>query len=125
MEKKNFVTLVMSVIGGMLFAIGMCMCLLSEWGVYPQGVVVSCVGLAELVGMLMVRRKMEGKTLIVRLNAKTIGVVALGVAGALVLGFGMCMTMLWESALLVPGIIVGVCGIVMLICLIPLCRGLR
>ncbi len=30
MEKKNFVALVMGVVGGLLFALGMCMCLLPE-----------------------------------------------------------------------------------------------
>lgn len=53
MEKKNFVTLVMSVIGGMFFALGMCMCLLPEWGAFNQGVVLllflipMCIGLKD------------------------------------------------------------------------------
>lgn len=125
MEKKNFVTLVMSVVGGVLFAIGMCMCLLPEWGVFDQGVAVSVVGLVELAVMLMVRRRMEGKSLIVRIDARTIGTVMLGLVGALVLGLGMCMTMVWGAVLMVPGIAVGLLGIVLLLCLIPLCRGLR
>lgn len=125
MEKKNFVTLVMSVVGGVLFAIGMCMCLLPEWGVFDQGVAVSVVGLVELAVMLMVRRRMEGKSLIVRIDARTIGTVVLGLVGALVLGLGMCMTMVWGAVLMVPGIAVGLLGIVLLLCLIPLCRGLR
>ena len=125
MEKKNFVTLVMSVVGGVLFAIGMCMCLLPEWGVFDQGVAVSVVGLVELAVMLMVRRRMEGKSLIVRIDARTIGTVMLGLVGALVLGLGMCMTMVWDAVLMVPGIAVGLLGIVLLLCLIPLCRGLR
>lgn len=125
MEKKNFVTLVMGVVGGVLFAIGMCMCLLPEWGAFDQGIAVAAVGLVELVAMLMVRRRMEGKSLIVRINARTIGTVVLGVVGALVLGLGMCMTMVWGAVLMVPGIAVGLLGIVLLLCLIPLCRGLR
>lgn len=125
MEKKNFVTLVMSVVGGVLFAIGMCMCLLPEWGVFDQGVAVSVVGLVELAVMLMVRRRMEGKSLIVRIDARTIGTVMLGLVGALVPGLGMCMTMVWGAVLMVPGIAVGLLGIVLLLCLIPLCRGLR
>ena len=31
MKKKDFVTLMMSVVGGILFALGMCMALLPEW----------------------------------------------------------------------------------------------
>lgn len=125
MEKKNFVSMIMGVIGGILFALGMCMCLVAEWGAFDQGVVVAVVGLVVLVALPMVRRKMEGKSLVVRLSAKTIGTAALAVVGALTLGIGMCMTMVWGAVLMVQGIAVGLLGIVLLLCLIPLCKGLR
>ena len=123
MKKENFVSLILGTIGGILFAIGMCMCLLPEWNAFQQGVVVAAIGLVVLLAMLIVRRKMEGKPA-VKLNAKTIGTVAWGIVGALVLGVGMCMTMVWQN-LMVPGIVVGVIGLVLLLCLIPLCRGLK
>lgn len=123
MQKKNFVSLVMGTIGGILFAIGMCMCLLPAWGVFTQGVVMGAVGAVILLAMLLVRRKMEGRSP-VRVGKKTIGAIALGVVGALTLGVGMCMTMVWEG-LLVWGIIVGVIGIVLLLCLIPLIKGIK
>ena len=123
MKKENFVTLILGTIGGILFAIGMCMCLLPEWNAFTQGVVISAVGVVVLLVMLIVRRKMEGKPAI-KITGKAVGTVALGIAGALVLGVGMCMVMVWES-LMVPGIIVGVIGIVLLLCLIPLCKGLK
>ena len=44
-------------------------------------------------------------------------------AGLFALGTGMCMTMLW--GMLVPGVAVGFAGIVLLLCLIPLCRGIK
>lgn len=122
MEKKNFVSLVMGTVGGILFAIGMCMCMLPEWNAFRQGIVVSSAGAVVLLAMLIVRRKMEGKPAI-QLNAKAFGTVALGIAGALALGVGMCLTMVWY--LLVPGIIVGIAGIVLLMCLIPICKGLK
>lgn len=37
MKKKNFVTLILSTIGGILFALGMCMCLIPEWGTFTPG----------------------------------------------------------------------------------------
>lgn len=123
MKKENFVTLILSTVGGILFAIGMCMCLLPEWNAFTQGVVVAAVGAVVLLAMLVVRRKMKGKPAI-KITGKAVGTVALGIIGALVLGVGMCMTMVWEG-LMVWGIIVGVVGIVLLLCLIPLCKGLK
>ena len=48
----------------------------------------------------------------------------LGTIGGILFAIGMCMVMVWES-LMVPGIIVGVIGILLLLCLIPLCKGLK
>ena len=122
MEKKNFVTLVFGTVGGILFAIGMCMCLLPAWNAFRPGVVLGAVGVAVLLAMWIVRRKMEGKPAI-RLTGKAVGTVLLGIVGALGLGVGMCMTMIWN--LLVPGILVGIVGIVLLLCLIPLVKGIH
>ena len=122
MKKKDFVTLILSTIGGILFALGMCMALLPAWGVFRQGVAVGAVGALVLAAMLVVRRKMDGKPAILW-NARTVGITLLGVVGALVLGLGMCMTMLWD--LLAPGILVGLAGIVLLLCLIPVVKGLE
>ncbi len=123
MSKKNFVSLVLGVIGVILFALGMCMAMLPEWNAFTQGVVVGCVGAVILIVMLLVRRKMEGKSIVVRLSGKTVGTIVLGVAGALVLGAGMCMVMVWE--MMIPGILAGLVGIVLLLCLIPLVKGIR
>lgn len=123
MKKENFVSMVIGAAGGILFAIGMCMCLLTEWNTFRQGIVAGVVGLVILLVMLVVRRKMQGKPPI-RLSAKAVGTVFLGIVGALVLGAGMCMTMVWEG-LLVQGILVGVAGIVLLLCLVPVCKGLE
>lgn len=123
MKKKNFITLIMGSVGGILFALGMCMCLLPQWNAFRQGVVVGVIGAAELLVMLLIRRRMEGKPAI-QLNKKAVGTIVFGIIGTLVFGTGMCMVMVWES-LLVPGIIVGIVGIVFLICLYPLCRGLK
>lgn len=122
MKKKDFVTLILSTIGGILFALGMCMALLPEWGVLNQGIVIGAIGLVVLLAMLLVRRKMDGKPAIV-FNARAIGITLLGVIGAIVLGVGMCMTMIWK--MMVPGIIVGIVGIVLLLCLIPVVKGLE
>lgn len=122
MKKKDFVTLIMSVIGGILFALGMCMALLPEWGAMTQGIVIGIVGVAVLLAMVLVRRKMDGKPAIV-FNVKAIATTLFGVLATVVFGVGMCMTMVWN--MMVPGIIVGIIGIVLLLCLIPICKGLK
>lgn len=47
--------------------------------------------------------------------------IVIGVIGALLLGVGMCCTMVWQS-LFVPGVIVGVIGIIVLACAYPVYR---
>ena len=122
MKKSSFVAMVMGTIGGILFAIGMCMCLLPEWNAFTPGVIMGSIGFVILLAMVIIWRKMENKTPI-QLNGKTVGTVALGVAGSLLLGVGMTLVMVWSN--LVLGIIVGILGIAVLLALIPLIRGLR
>lgn len=123
MSKKNFVSLILGTIGGILFALGLCMAMLPEWGAFTQGIIVGYIGAAILLALVLIRRKMEGKPVFVKLSAKTVGTVILGVVGALVLGAGMCMVMIWE--MMIPGILVGIVGLVLLLCLIPLVKGIH
>lgn len=122
MKKKDFVTMLMSVVGGLLFALGMCMALVPEMGTITQGVVMGVVGIAVLLAMVIVRRKMDGKPAIV-FNGKVIGITLYSIFSAAVFGIGMCMVLV--SSQMMWGIIVGVIGIVLLLCLIPLCKGLK
>lgn len=122
MKKKNFVSLIFCVVGGILFALGMCMCLLPEWKLFNQGVAAAAAGALILLIMLLVRRRMSDRRG-VRPRGKTVGAVLLCIAGALILGTGMCIAMMWNMML--SGILVGLLGIVMLLCLIPMCKGLE
>ncbi len=122
MKKSNFVALILGTIGGVFFALGMCMALIEEWGMFNKGIIVGVVGLVILLITLLVWRKMEGKEPI-KLNAKTVGSVAIGVIGALLLGIGMCLTMVFNKMIL--GIVIGLIGIVALLMLIPLTKGIR
>ncbi|MBR6735293.1 MAG: hypothetical protein IKL92_00285 [Oscillospiraceae bacterium] len=123
MSKKNFVTLILTTIGGIMFGIGMCMCLLPEWNAFNEGIVVGLIGTAVLLAMVLIRRKMEGKSNTIKLNSKTIGAIIIGALGTLAFGVGMCLIMVWNEMLW--GIIVGIVGIVLLLCLIPMFMGLK
>lgn len=122
MKKSTFISLLLGCVGGLLFSIGMCMCLLPEWNVFNQGVVVTAIGgvmLLVLATVLFAKNRKKGG----KINWKLIGKIAYGTVSALVLGLGMCLILVWEMML--PGIAVGVLGIVMLLCLIPMCIGLK
>lgn len=122
MKKSSFVALILGTVGGVFFALGMCMALLPEWGMETQGVVCGVAGLAILLATLLIWRKMEHKAPI-KLSGKTLLTVFMGVLGALLLGVGMCMTMVFNQ--MIAGIVIGLVGIVMLLMLIPLIKGLH
>ena len=122
MKKSSFVAMIMGTIGGIFAALGMCMCLLPEWNAFKPGVIMGCVGLVILLITIIVWRKMTNKDP-VRMSGKTLLAIILGVIGALMLGVGMCLAMVWSQ--MVFGIILGIAGIILLIFLIPLVKGLK
>lgn len=122
MKKSNFVALVLGTVSGILFSIGMCMALLPEWNAFVPGVVMGSIGLVLALITVIVWRKMENRPKI-RITAKTAGAIALSLIGALLLGVGMCFVLVWSN--MVVGIPVGIVGIVVLLCLIPMYKGLK
>lgn len=122
MKKSNFTAMILGTISMVFFALGMCMAMLPLWNAFTPGVVMGCAGLLLGLITVMVWRKMENKAP-VKLTGKTVGTVLLAIAGTLALGAGMCFTMVWGQ--LVPGIVIGLVGIVALLCLIPICKGLK
>lgn len=122
MKKSNFVAMILGTIGGILFALGMCMALIPEWDAFKPGVIMGVAGMVVLLIMVLVWRKMENKAPI-KLSGKTIGATLIGIAGSLLLGVGMCLTMVWSHMVL--GVIIGIVGIVVLLCLIPFIKGLK
>lgn len=122
MKKSTFVAMILGTVGGILFALGMCMALITEWNAFKPGVIMGVIGAIVLLVTVFVWRKMEHKAPI-RVSGKTIGASLIGIIGALLLGVGMCLTMVWSH--MVIGILIGVVGIVVLLCLIPFIKGLK
>lgn len=122
MKKSTFVAMILGTIGGILFALGMCMSLVPEMNAGRSGIVMGVAGIAVLLLTVLVWRRMEHKEP-VKLSGKTIGAVLIGIIGALLLGVGMCLTMVFGK--MVVGVIVGIVGIVVLMCLIPFIKGLK
>jgi amino acid transporter len=122
MKKSHFITLVICVVTGLIFSLGMCMCLLPEWNSFTLGVVLAAIGGVALVAMgliALVKNNKERQPV----NWKMVGKISFGVIAALILGLGMCMIMVWN--LMLWGIIVGIVGLVMLLFLIPMFLGLK
>lgn len=122
MKKSSFVALVLGTVSGVLFALGMCMALIPAWDAFRPGVVFGGVGLTLGLVTLLVWRRMEHKAP-VRVSGKAVLTILVGIAGALLFGVGMCFSMVWGQ--LVLGIVLGLAGIVVLLCLIPLTKGIQ
>ena len=122
MKKSSFTALLLGTLSGVLFAIGMCMALIAEWNAFTPGVVLGCAGVVLGVATMLIWRKMEHKAPC-HLSGRHVRAVLLGVAGALLLGVGMCFCMVWQRML--PGMLIGVAGIVLLVCLVPLLKGVK
>ena len=122
MKKSSFKALMLGTVSGVLFALGFCMALIPEWNAFKPGIVFGSVGL--LLGLItyLLWRKMEHKNPI-QISGKTLLTLLTGILGALTLGIGMCFSMVWNKLAL--GIGIGLTGIVILLCLIPLTQGIK
>lgn len=122
MKKSNFIAMVLGTVSGVLFALGMCMALIPEWDAFRPGVVFGCTGLLLALVTLLIWRKMEHKEP-VRISGKAVLTILVGIAGALAFGVGMCFCMVWNN--MITGVVIGLMGIVILLLLIPLTKGIK
>lgn len=122
MKKSSFVAIMLGTVSGVLFALGMCMALIPEWEAFKPGLVFGCVGLLLALVTLFVWRRMEHKQPI-QISGKAIFTIIVGIVGALALGVGMCFSMVWSKT--IAGILIGLVGIIILLCLIPLTKGIK
>ncbi|MBQ9967383.1 MAG: hypothetical protein IJO88_01515 [Oscillospiraceae bacterium] len=122
MKKSSFVAMILGTVSGVLFSLGMCMALLPEWDAFREGIIFGAVGLLLGLITLYIWRRMEGKKP-VRINGKMLAFAAFGVLGAMIFGVGLCLCLVWTNY--VVGTIVGLVGLVMLLCLIPMVKGIQ
>ena len=122
MKKSSFVAMMLGTVSGVLFALGMCMALLPEWNAFKPGIVFGAVGIVLGLITFVVWRKMEHKAPI-KLTGRMIALTVFGIIGALTLGVGMCFCMVWENIIL--GTIIGLVGILLLLSIIPITKGIK
>ena len=118
MKKETLLEIVLGTIGGLIFAAGMCMCLIPEWDLFNAGVVVAIVGFIVLLCIIPVYRKNHPKKPHGPINLGIVFAWVIGVIGALIMGFGMSRTMIENTSGsdMLIGIIIGVVGL--LICVL-------
>lgn len=122
MKKSSFITLILGTVGGVLFSLGMCMALLPEWDAFEEGIIFGLVGIAFGVAAFFVWCRLEHKKL-PKLGAKTVITIIYAIIGVLVFGTGFCLCLVWEQIII--GTLIGLLGIVMLISLIPMTKGIK
>ena len=122
MKKSSFVAMILGTVSGVLFALGMCMALLPEWNAMKPGIVFGTVGIILGGITVIVWRKMEKKPP-VKFNSRGIAITALAIIGALIFGVGMCLCLVLSKFVL--GTIIGLIGILILLSLVPIVKGIK
>lgn len=122
MKKSSFVAFILGTFSVIFFSLGMCMVLIAEWNAFQMGILLGGIGIILAFITLMIWRRMENKKPI-HVTIKSVVTVTVGVIGALMLGVGMCFSMVWQE--MVIGIVIGLIGILVLLCLIPLIKGIQ
>lgn len=115
MKKETLLEIIFGTIGGLVFAIGMCMCLIPEWNLFKTGCVVSIVGFILLLCIIPIYRSNHPKPKNNKKNNWSI-VIAwfIGIIGALIMGFGMSKIMVNNPSKedMIIGLIIGVIGLI-------------
>ncbi|MBQ2872711.1 MAG: hypothetical protein IJE89_01775 [Bacilli bacterium] len=114
MKKETLIQIILGTIGGLVFAIGMTMCLLPEWNLFTQGVVVSIIGFIILLCIIPVYRKNHPRKPRGPINWGIVLTFIIGIVGSLIMGFGMSKVLV-EGATkndMLVGIVTGVVGLI-------------
>ena len=118
MKKETLLEIILGTIGGLVFAIGLTMCLIPEWDLFASGVVVTILGFIILLCIIPVYRKNHPKKEHAPINWSIVFTWFVGIVGALVMGFGMSKVMVNNPSKtdLLIGIAIGIVGL--LICVL-------
>lgn len=114
MKKETLLEIILGTIGGLIFAVGMCMCLIPEWDLFKAGIVVAIVGFIILLCIIPVYRSSHPKKEHGKINWGIVISWIIGIIGALVMGFGMSKVMVGNPSKsdMIMGIITGVIGLI-------------
>lgn len=122
MKKETLLEIILGTIGGLVFAIGMCMCLIPEWNMFKVGVIVAIIGFIILLCIIPVYKSSHPKKTHTPTNWEIVLTWIVGLVGALIMGFGMSKIMVGETSTsdMIIGIITGVVGLVICVLNYPI-----
>ena len=114
MKKETLLEIILGTIGGVIFAIGMCMCLLPKWDLLMQGVIVAIIGFILLLCIIPIYRKDHPRKPHGKINWGMVLTFVIGVVGSLIMGFGMSRIMVENASQndMIVGLITGSIGLV-------------
>lgn len=114
MKKETLLEIILGTIGGLIFAIGMCMCLIYEWNMFKLGMCVTIIGFVILLLIIPIYKNAHPKKEHKNLDSRIILTWIIGVVGALIMGFGMSKVMVGETTAsnMIIGIVFGIVGLV-------------
>lgn len=127
MKKETLLEIILGTIGGLVFAIGMCMCLLPEWNLFKVGVGFGIVGFLILLGIIPVYRKSHPRKKHGPINWGIVLTWTVGVVGALIMGFGMSKIMVGDASQtdMIIGLVTGVVGLITCVLNYPIYSYIR
>ena len=118
MKKDTLLEIILGTVGGLIFALGMCMCLIPEWDMFNVGVIASIIGFIVLLGIIPIYKKSHPKKEHKPIDKGLLATWIVGIVGSLVLGFGMSKVLI-DGASKIDIIIGMICGIVgLLVCVL-------
>ena len=127
MKKETLLEIILGTIGGLVFAIGMCMCLIPEWNLFTVGVVLGIIGFIVLLCIIPIARKGKPKKESKKIDLGLVLTFVVGIIGALIMGFGMSKIMVGEASTadMIVGLITGVVGLLVCVLNYPIYAYLK
>lgn len=122
MKKETLLEIILGTIGGLVFACGMCMCLIPEWNMLKAGVIISIVGFIILLCIIPVYKASHPKKEHKPVNWGIVLTWIIGVIGSLIMGFGMSKVMVGNASTsdMIIGLIAGIVGLVICVLNYPI-----
>lgn len=122
MKKETLLQIILGTIGGLIFAIGMCMCLVTEWNLMMPGAVTSVIGFIILLCIIPVYRKNHPKKEKKETNWGIVLTWFIGIVGSLIMGFGMSKIMVGSASNtdMIIGLVTGAVGLIICVLNYPI-----